>query len=124
MSRDSITWFEIPTRDIDRAARFYETLLGKTLRRETMNGMSLAVFPKADDGVSGCLQSGPGVAAPAGGGTLVYLDAAPSLAAALARAQEAGGRVAKEKTALPPGMGFFAHIEDLEGNRVGLHAPA
>lgn len=25
------------------------------------------------------------------------------------------------KTALPPGMGFFSHIEDTEGNVVGLH---
>jgi len=24
--------------------------------------------------------------------------------------------------ALPPGMGFFAHNTDLDGNRVGLHA--
>lgn len=71
MTRDSITWFEIPARDIARAARFYETLLGKTLRRESMLGTQLAVFPAADDG-----------------------------------------------------MGFFAHIEDSEGNRVGLHAPA
>jgi uncharacterized protein len=28
------------------------------------------------------------------------------------------------KTALPPGMGFFAHIEDCEGNIVGLHGLA
>ena len=26
------------------------------------------------------------------------------------------------KTALPPGMGFFAHFVDSEGNRVGLHS--
>jgi predicted enzyme related to lactoylglutathione lyase len=37
---------------------------------------------------------------------------------------EAGGRVQTAKTALPPGMGFFARIEDSEGNAVGLHAPA
>ena len=27
-----------------------------------------------------------------------------------------------QKTALPPGMGFFAHVRDTEGNVVGLHA--
>jgi hypothetical protein len=26
------------------------------------------------------------------------------------------------KTALPPGMGFYARIQDTEGNLVGLHA--
>ena len=34
-----------------------------------------------------------------------------------------GGKVALPRQALPPGMGFFAHIHDLDGNRVGLHAP-
>ena len=56
--------------------------------------------------------------------TLVYLDASPSLDAALARVTQAGGRIALERQALPPGMGFFAHITDLDGNRVGLHALA
>lgn len=40
----------------------------------------------------------------------------------LARAVAAGGQVALPRQALPPGMGFFAHITDLDGNRVGLHA--
>ena len=123
MSRDSIAWFEIPVGNIDSATRFYEELLGRKLRRESMLDMSLAVFPYEEGGVSGCLQAGPGVPPP-GSATLVYLDASPSLDAALARASNAGGRVLKGKTALPPGMGFFAHIEDIEGNRVGLHAPA
>ena len=123
MSRDSIAWFEIPVRNIDDATCFYETLLGRTLRRESMLDMTLAVFPYEEGGVSGCLQAGPGVPAP-GNATLVYLDASPSLDEALLRAAKAGGRVVKAKTALPPGMGFFAHIEDTEGNRVGLHAPA
>lgn len=26
--KDAITWFEIPAQDLDRAARFYETVLG------------------------------------------------------------------------------------------------
>jgi predicted enzyme related to lactoylglutathione lyase len=34
------------------------------------------------------------------------------------------GSVALPRTARPPGMGFFAHITDLDGNRVGLHALA
>ena len=123
MARDSITWFEIPVRDIDAAARFYEKLVGRALRREAMLDSALAVFPCDEGGATGCLQSGPGVAAP-GSATLVYLDVSPSLDAALERAQAAGGRIVKPRTALPPGLGFFAHIEDPEGNRVGVHAPA
>ncbi len=123
MQRDAITWFEIPTRDIDAAARFYEAVLGRPLRREAMLDAQLAVFPSAEGGATGCLQQAPDAPAP-GSATLVYLDVGPSLDAALERAQAAGGRVVKPRTALPPGMGVFAHVTDPEGNRVGLHAPA
>jgi predicted enzyme related to lactoylglutathione lyase len=122
MNRDAITWFEIPVRDIDNAARFYETVLGRKLRREAMLGMRLAVFPCAEGGSTGCLMAGVDTPAP-GSATLVYLDASPSLDAALARVETVGGHVRKGRTALPPGMGFFAHAEDPEGNLVGLHAP-
>ncbi len=67
---------------------------------------------------------GPSAPALAAGGTLVYLDASPALDAALARVVAAGGQVVLPRQALPPGMGFFAHITDLDGNRVGLHALA
>jgi hypothetical protein len=40
----------------------------------------------------------------------------------LARVQGAGGRITTPKVALPPGMGYFAHVADSEGNVVGLHA--
>lgn len=124
MSRDSINWFEIPARDIDRAQRFYEALLDKALRRQTMGGSEMAVFPYADDGVSGCLQAGPDEMKPQQQGTLVYLDAGPSLRATLDRVAALGGQVATPLTELPPGMGCFAHIIDSEGNRVGLHSHA
>jgi uncharacterized protein len=54
----------------------------------------------------------------------VYLNAAPSLDAWLARVPAAGGSIAQPKVTLPDGMGVFAHIIDSEGNRVGLHAMA
>ena len=123
MNRDAITWFEIPVRHIDAAVRFYEAVLGKTLRREAMLGMQLAVFPCAEGGSTGCVMAGDDTPAP-GSATLVYLNAGTSLDAALRRAAELGAQVATPRTALPPGMGYFAHIIDAEGNRVGLHAPA
>jgi predicted enzyme related to lactoylglutathione lyase len=36
--------------------------------------------------------------------------------------EPAGGKISLPRTALPEGMGFYAHILDTEGNRVGLHA--
>jgi predicted enzyme related to lactoylglutathione lyase len=118
----AITWFEIPVHDLARAQAFYQTLLGTPLATEQFGPEPVAVFPKAHaDNVAGCLQTGAGNA-PQQQGTLVYLDVAPSLDEALARVVPAGGRIVLPRTALPPGMGFFAHIVDSEGNRVGLHA--
>ena len=40
----------------------------------------------------------------------------------LARVEAAGGQIVAPKSALPPGMGFIAHLRDTEGNEVGLHS--
>ena len=117
-------WFEIPTANLALAQDFYETVLDRKLRRETFGPFEIAVFPHADEGAGGCLWSGSSVHAPGGLGTLVYLDCMPSIDAALARVETAGGRISMPKEALPPGMGFIAHMTDPEGNKVGLHALA
>jgi uncharacterized protein len=118
----ALNWFEIPVRDMDRAQAFYESLLAAPLRREQMGPQTLAVFRYDEAGVGGCLLAGDDVPEPATQGALVYLNAAPSLDAALARVEAAGGRISTPKVQLPGDMGCFAHITDTEGNRVGLHA--
>jgi uncharacterized protein len=122
----AITWFEIPTTQLDHAQAFYESVLGKPMRREAMGPSEGAVFAydPGKDGVGGALMQGPSAPAKSSGGTLIYLDASPSLDEALKRVIRAGGAIALGGQALPPGMGYFAHIVDLDGNRVGLHAPA
>lgn len=122
--KNAITWFEIPTTQLDRAQAFYETVLGQSMHREAMGPSEGAVFAYdgAADGVGGALLMGPTAPQVSGSGTLVYLDASPSLDAALERVVAHGGKVALPRQALPAGMGFFAHIHDLDGNRVGLHA--
>lgn len=123
--KNAVTWFEIPSTQLDKAQAFYEAVLSCKLRREPMGPSEGAVFPyEAEEGVGGAILAGPTAPAPASAGTLIYLDASPSLDAALARAVKAGGKIALPRQALPPGLGFFAHITDLDGNRVGLHAPA
>ena len=119
-----INWFEIPVGNIDRAQKFYETLLAKPLRREAMGPQTLAVFDASDAGVGGCLLEGETVPAPSASGSLVYLNATPSLDAVLARVEAAGGRITTPKVQLPGDMGCFAHVTDTEGNRIGLHALA
>src|ERR1700693_5782313 len=107
--QDALTWFEIPAADLRRATRFYETVLGASLKTETMGDSTLAVFPYQQPGVGGCVIAGNGYA-PSSNGAVVYLNAAPKIDDALARVVDAGGRVALPKTALPGEMGFFAHV--------------
>lgn len=120
----AVAWFEIPVRDLDRAEAFYTALLGAPLRREPMGDKTLAVFAYTEGGAGGCLMAGAGVPAPSASGTLVYLAANAPLDAVLDRVAAAGGRIATGKVMLPDGMGCFAHVDDTEGNRVGLHAMA
>ena len=125
---NAISWFEIPVTDIDRAQAFYETVLAQTLHREAFakggQNYTLAIFTAPDEGVKGCLQSGADTPQASLEGTVVYLDCSPSIDAALARARSLDAKLLTPKTALPPGMGFYAHIQDPDGNRVGLHAMA
>ena len=119
----AVSWFEIPVRDLERAQAFYEKLLAKALRREAMGPQTLAVIPYDEgQGVGGALITGVHIPDPSPNGTLVYLNAEPSLDAAVERAVAAGGSVATPRVELPEGMGCFAHVIDTEGNRVGLHA--
>ena len=122
--RTAISWFEIPCTDLDRAQAFYETVLARTLRREDFGGNPLAVFPYDDPATGGCLLTVPAPASASTGGVRIYLDCSPSLDDVLARIEDAGGKVALGRTALPPGMGVIAEMHDTEGNRIGLHAPA
>ena len=122
----ALNWFEIPVADMDRAIRFYETASAGKLRREPFGGpgQELAVFEVKDEAaVKGALLYAP-QAQPSAQGAIVYLNATPSIDAWLSRAEGAGGKVLLPKTELPEGMGFFAHVLDSEGNRVGVHALA
>ncbi|MGH7053922.1 MAG: VOC family protein [Stellaceae bacterium] len=112
-------WFEIPASDLERAITFYESLFATRLRRETIAGAALAIFPCERTGVSGVVVKGPQFRP--GEGPIVYLNGNGRLDAMLARVPELGGKVAVPKVALPEGMGVFAHIIDTEGNRIGLH---
>lgn len=121
-TQNAISWFEIPVADLDRAQVFYETVLARKLRRENMGGDALAVFPYERPGTGGALQAGASAIARTGSSIRIYLDCAPGIDAVLARIEAAGGQIVAAKSALPPGMGFIAHMRDTEGNEVGLHA--
>jgi uncharacterized protein len=116
-----VTWFEIPAANLDRAARFYSDVLGVPMKVEQIGSERLSVFPHQKPSVGGCVTAG---GEPLAAGVVLYLNASPSLDAALNRVPVAGGEIVVPRTALPPGVGFYAKIRDTEGNVVGLHALA
>jgi uncharacterized protein len=115
-------WFEIPASNFDRAVSFYQSVFKTQLIQEEIGPNRLAVFPyNRDKGISGCVMAGEGHI-PNPNGTMIYLNAERDLGEALGRIKDAGGEILLDKTALPPGMGYFAHFRDSEGNRIGLHS--
>jgi hypothetical protein len=118
---NAVTWFEIPVVDFARAVRFYEETFAIQLHHQQMFGQDMAFFPADQAGVGGALVKGDGYV-PGASGAVVYLNGGGDLAIPLGRVTGAGGKVLVPKTALPPGMGHFAHFEDSEGNRVGLYS--
>lgn len=118
-----ISWFEIPVADLERGIRFYETVLGFSLKREDMGPMQMAVFPYEEGAsVGGALCFMPGGQQPGGSGSIVYLYAGDDLSSALARVEPAGGGVIVPKTLITPEIGYFAVFRDSEGNHVGLYS--
>ena len=107
-----VTFFEISGPDADALRRFYGDGLGLTLT-DPIDGYTMA--PAGDgDAVDGGIWSGPDAwAVP-----FVWVD---DLDAALARVEDAGGKVV-----VPPfdhGPTRAAHVLDPAGNRVGVFTP-
>ncbi len=116
-----VGWFEIPVADMERATRFYEAVLAVTLTPFQMGPDAMAWFPNHDavKGTSGSLVQAEGFE-PGSAGTRVYFTA-PDLDATLERALAAGGQVIVGRTDIGE-FGFYAVVQDTEGNQVGLHA--
>jgi predicted enzyme related to lactoylglutathione lyase len=120
--KHAINWFEIPTRNLDKAVPFYEKTFGVTLKREVFGGEPHAVFPYEPNQnvVTGALVSAERLT-PGGGGVLIYLDATDGVKATLARAKAAGAKELAPHTPIGE-HGFIAVVADPEGNTIGLHS--
>ncbi len=122
---NAISWFEIPTNDIDRAQKFYEAIFGITMMPMDMPNIKMRMFPLDDmmTQVGGALvDSGGFHKASATEGPLIYLNGNPDVQNVLDKVQGAGGSILLPKTEISPEYGFMAVIMDTEGNRIGLHS--
>lgn len=122
-----LTWFEIPVIDINRAKKFYETILDIKMIKKGDGNNEGVFFPfnpniiQATSGrVTGVL-SKSNKNNPSSNGTMVYLNASPNIQLVLDRVENAGGKIITPKTRFNS-VGFIAIILDSEGNHVGIHA--
>lgn len=124
-NKHAISWFEIPTKDLDRAQKFYESIFDFKMIPMDVAELKMRMFPvnsMNEDSVSGALvfneefyNIAPNT------GVLIYLNGNPDLQGILDKVESAGGKVLVPKTQISPEHGFMGIFEDSEGNRIGLH---
>jgi uncharacterized protein len=123
--KNAISWFEIPTADLNRAQQFYETIFGiKLIPMDTPN-FKMRMFPIDDPmtGIGGALSFAEGFYKPSStDGPLIYLNANPDVQMVLDKVVAAGGKVIVPKTQISPEYGHMAVFIDTEGNRIALHS--
>jgi predicted enzyme related to lactoylglutathione lyase len=120
---NSLNWFEIPVTDMDRATKFYATIMNAEMfPMPAMMGMELVGFPSepGNGKASGALCKSD-FHKPSQDGSLIYLNANPSIQTVIDKVETAGGKLIMPKTQISPEIGYMAFFIDTEGNRVGLH---
>ena len=129
MNSNPVVHFEIYVQDMERAKAFYEAVL--TVKLEKMPAptaemdMDMWFFPMDKEtgmstyGASGMLVKMEGFSS-GGNSTLVYFGC-DDCAVQAARATAHGGILCKEKTSIGE-HGFFALVQDTEGNMIGFHS--
>ena len=123
-TKKPIVWFEIYVNDMDRATKFYETILDVTLEElpnPTEDDLQMKTFPGDMDnyGANGALVKTEEVKA-GGNSTLIYFGS-KDCTTEEQRIEKAGGQIFKPKMSIGE-YGFITLFIDSEGNRVGLHS--
>jgi predicted enzyme related to lactoylglutathione lyase len=112
-------WFDIPVRDLDRAAAFYTAVLAVKVAKVDAGGFEFCVLDH-DQGNGGCLvKNDAQVSATAG--VLLYMNADGRIRDAVRQVAALGGKVLQDTHAIGP-HGFRAIVVDSEGNRLALHS--
>ena len=121
MNRNLVGWFEIPVNDMERAVKFYNSILGITLTQMDTGGLEMFSFPfvKGGYGAGGALVKHPDFYTPSTDGILIYF-ATDDISKVLQEVDKAGGKILQERKQITSNsyMGLFL---DSEGNRIALH---
>ena len=122
---NAISWFEIPSTNLERAQKFYETVFGISMIPMDLPNIKMRMFPIDDmtKGIGGAIVDSGGFHNPsATEGPLIYLNANPDVQLVLDKVDAAGGKILVPKTEISPDYGFMAVLLDTEGNRIALHS--
>ncbi len=122
---NAISWFEIPSKDLRRAQRFYETIFSISMIPMDMPNIKMRMFPIDDmsRGIGGAIVDSGGFHIPSSTeGPLLYLNANPDVQKVLDKVEAAGGKILVPKTEISPDYGYMAVLLDTEGNRIALHS--
>ena len=126
MKDHAISWFEIPTEDLDRAQKFYEAIFEIQMFPMEFPGFQMRLFPISDPatGIGGALvKTSPGFYIPSEShGPLLYLNANPDVDIVLSRVENAGGKVTIPRTLISEEHGYMGVFIDSEGNRIAVHS--
>jgi predicted enzyme related to lactoylglutathione lyase len=122
--KNAISWFEIPSSDINRAQKFYETIFGIQMIPMDLQQLQMRMFPiESPMNIGGAIVYNVDFYKPsAESGPLVYLNANPDVQIVLDKIELAGGKIVIPKTEISPEYGHMAVFLDTEGNRVALHS--
>ncbi|HWB28416.1 MAG TPA: VOC family protein [Chitinophagaceae bacterium] len=122
--KNAISWFEIPTVDINRAQKFYETIFDISMIPLDLGQLQMCMFPmESPAGVGGALNYNKDFYRPSSTeGPLIYLNANPDVQIVLDKIEAAGGKIVVPKTEISPEYGHMAVFIDTEGNRIALHS--
>ncbi len=121
--KNAISWVEIPSTDLTRATKFYETIFDITLTPLDIAEIKMRMFPLEDMmGVGGAVVDSGGFHKPSStDGPLVYLNANPDVQNVLDKVAAAGGKIVVPKMSIGE-YGFMGVFIDTEGNRIALHS--
>lgn len=119
--QNPVHWFEIYVQDMDRARRFYETVLDTKLQKLNAGDIEMWAFPRSREqgGTGGSLIKVDGV--PSGGNSTLVYFACEDCAIEAGRVVAAGGKLARSKISIGE-HGYVAMVLDTEGNMIGLHS--
>ena len=117
---NQLVWTDIPVTDLDRAMKFYESVLGAPIKKQEYPGFSIGLLPGEESDVTGCLYVSK-EDRPSAQGPLLYFGCNGRLDEAVAAVTPGGGKVLQPKHPIGP-HGFRAVVLDSEGNRIALHS--